>query len=1125
MKNFTKQNFKTNPLWIRLLIMAFMLLAGVGNLSAAGQYNIHWNGKVYFLAPETWDVDKTYKYIQVDITRTTDATSSNHQEYIGNMTRLGTSRLFYVSVNANHYNWNQNEFIAFTANDHNYGSGSFRIDNNHYYTTPLDYGVKDGGYYLFKPNSKTELQTTTNANKITGIWASSRDDFKVDQTVQIYTNGSSSATGGTVKLTGYYLSNDNALSSSSVTSSSTSAKYGSVPGTEMKLTATAKTGYKFDGWYTAATSGTKLSSDATYTYNVYEETTVYARFLSQEYTITYKDQGNVAFSGTHASGYPKTHTYGTDTTLDSPTKTGYTFEGWFTDPNCTGTKVTSLGATAYSADITLYAKWEKICVPATSITSAELQQDGTIKLEGDFTTCGAKYHGFQWRKSTADWCDDGDESQDFSNYVKIGDTEGGEGEVKDFTPKSGVTYVFRTYIYNNGSWIYSSETIKVSTCVTVEEPNITSNSPICLGSGLTLTLNERQDGVVYKIGNQEIFTEGNNKYSFVPQASGTGSLTVVASHTNACSGTSYPKEIQYTVNTLPSVPILTTGSTNVCPGTVTLANFKAMAEQNTVVWYSNQECTKEVTTPTVEKGGRYTFYAKSKNASGCFSEGYSTLEVNVYDDPKDFTLTAFPTEICSGADVEISISNKQDGVTYKFGEEIINESITVYPTDDTEYTVTAYLNACPTLIRSKSIGVITVHPIPSFTVDPTNLSLCKGSTSVTDLTELSHVVIENGDPVWYDAETAGNVVTTGADLENGGTYWVAAENNETGCVNTKRKSFTLKIYDLPKYPDLTKTSAVVCQADETVNLNTLAGVNDVIWYQGEDEVQKPDEISIDEEGIFTYTAKAVNANGCQSATGVDFKLTVNPLPTITSISASNDKPVPFEDVVLTANDVTSGATVKWYEGGVEKATGTTYVVTSSSDASKTVTAKAFLNGCESAEVSKKVTFSAEDCSSTITTTTVRDTDKMQILCREDGSSAKSNLKCYAFDKNKEEIFGSWDNAPTTNITTQIGGKTYRVWTIENISTKYTTPISVIFYYDGKQTEDLETGDPGYAYKYWYKAADSNNKSSNGAKEGQGSEITKTITTTTPAPITAPAVKTVSVTSDEDGNVTMVGQVV
>ena len=38
MKNFTKQNFKTNPLWIRLLIMAFMLLAGSSSAWAANVY-------------------------------------------------------------------------------------------------------------------------------------------------------------------------------------------------------------------------------------------------------------------------------------------------------------------------------------------------------------------------------------------------------------------------------------------------------------------------------------------------------------------------------------------------------------------------------------------------------------------------------------------------------------------------------------------------------------------------------------------------------------------------------------------------------------------------------------------------------------------------------------------------------------------------------------------------------------------------------------------------------------------------------------------------------------------------------------------------------------------------------
>ncbi len=46
MKNFTKQNFKTNPLWIRLLIMAFMLLAGTSSA---------WAVRTIYLVPGVWE--------------------------------------------------------------------------------------------------------------------------------------------------------------------------------------------------------------------------------------------------------------------------------------------------------------------------------------------------------------------------------------------------------------------------------------------------------------------------------------------------------------------------------------------------------------------------------------------------------------------------------------------------------------------------------------------------------------------------------------------------------------------------------------------------------------------------------------------------------------------------------------------------------------------------------------------------------------------------------------------------------------------------------------------------------------------------------------------------------------
>lgn len=119
------------------------------------------------------------------------------------------------------------------------------------------------------------------------------------------------------------------------------------------ITATPNTGYDAGA---ITINGGAYSAN----YVVTGATTIAATFSPHTYSITYKDQGDVAFSGTHVdspNAHPTTHTYATATTLNSATKTGYTFGGWFTNSACTGEAVASLGATAFSADITLYAKW------------------------------------------------------------------------------------------------------------------------------------------------------------------------------------------------------------------------------------------------------------------------------------------------------------------------------------------------------------------------------------------------------------------------------------------------------------------------------------------------------------------------------------------------------------------------------------------------------------------------------------------------------------------------------------------------------------------------------------------------------------------------------------------------
>ncbi len=102
--------------------------------------------------------------------------------------------------------------------------------------------------------------------------------------------------------------------------------------------------------------------------------------IYDEYTITYKDQNNATFSGAHEDGYPAIHLYGQTTELKSATKTGYTFGGWFTNQDCTGEPITTLGATDYTAAITLYAKWTAITYTVT-LDQTDAKVVGTTSVD------------------------------------------------------------------------------------------------------------------------------------------------------------------------------------------------------------------------------------------------------------------------------------------------------------------------------------------------------------------------------------------------------------------------------------------------------------------------------------------------------------------------------------------------------------------------------------------------------------------------------------------------------------------------------------------------------------------------------------------------------------------------
>ena len=129
---------------------------------------------------------------------------------------------------------------------------------------------------------------------------------------------------------------------------------------EVTVIVNAESGYELDSltWIPEGGNPTDITAEKKFTMPA-KAVTVTAEFKPQRYIITYKDEGDQPFSGSNIDSLPKTHTYGTETTLIDGTKTSYSFVGWFKEQECSGEAVTTIGATDYAADFTLYAKWTK----------------------------------------------------------------------------------------------------------------------------------------------------------------------------------------------------------------------------------------------------------------------------------------------------------------------------------------------------------------------------------------------------------------------------------------------------------------------------------------------------------------------------------------------------------------------------------------------------------------------------------------------------------------------------------------------------------------------------------------------------------------------------------------------
>jgi uncharacterized repeat protein (TIGR02543 family) len=118
-------------------------------------------------------------------------------------------------------------------------------------------------------------------------------------------------------------------------------------------------GHHFAGWNTAADgSGTAYTDGASYAFG--SDVTLYAQWTLDTYTVSYSDNGSTGGSAPTDPASP--HGYGTTVTVLGNTgnlaKTGFTFAGWNTAADGTGTAYA--GAATFpqpASNVTLFAQW------------------------------------------------------------------------------------------------------------------------------------------------------------------------------------------------------------------------------------------------------------------------------------------------------------------------------------------------------------------------------------------------------------------------------------------------------------------------------------------------------------------------------------------------------------------------------------------------------------------------------------------------------------------------------------------------------------------------------------------------------------------------------------------------
>ncbi len=511
-----------------------------------------------------------------------------------------------------------------------------------------------------------------------------------------------------------------------------------------------------------------------------------------------------------------------------------------------------------------------------------------------------------------------------NSNTSIGLGAGGSGNLPGFTATnsgtSPVTATIRVTPFLNGCagnpFLY---TITVNPLPSVSVP---ASFTIC--SGATVPSSNFSSSIT---GTDYSWTNSNTAIGLAASGSGnipsftatnSGAFDISAIITvnpilNGCAGP--PINYTITVNPLPAIITATASNESQCninDGTITITASGAQPLEFSINGGST----------FVQNGGNFTGLAAGsysvvvRNSTGCIMTG-PTLSVSSPEAPPQPDINAYVSPVCQGEPLILSILNPNPQATYTWtgplgfsatGASVIRSNSD--PSMSGNYAVTATLSACVSVSR---VFNITVNPLPTLTV-PQNLTYCAGAT-------IPETIFNSTPPgatlTWTNSHQGIGLAATGSGsipsfiAVNNSTLPVTATisvtpvlNNCTGLTYT----YTITVNPVPSVS--VPSSFAVCAAatipasNFTSNLTgstySWINTNPAIGLAASGTGQIPSFIAANSSGSGISATITVTPlmNGCPGQSQ-SYTITVNPLPAITSATATNESQCNIGDGTIT----------------------------------------------------------------------------------------------------------------------------------------------------------------------------------------------------------------------------------